>query len=54
MALFLNVPLVSMECQVIEDLQEFQDLMDPKENQAVHAPSVTASQGTLESQDFQD
>lgn len=43
-----------MEHQAIQDLQEFQELMDPKENQANHVPSVTASQGPLESQEFQD
>lgn len=51
---FNQVHLVTVDRQVIQDLQEFQELMDPKENQAVRAPSVTASQGPLESQDFQD
>lgn len=51
---FSQVHLVTMERQAIQGLQETQELMDPKENQANRAPSITASQGPLESQDFQD
>lgn len=51
---FSQVHLVTMERQAIQDPREFQELMDPKENQANLAPSVTASQGPLASQDFQD
>lgn len=43
-----------MEHQAIQDLQEIQELMDPKENQANHVPSVIAPQDPLESQELQD